>query len=227
MVDIFEEWAVTVHRCQPNVQAKRDVHWNLIRRHREIAIQVLEFDIYSKGNEHSYIRLNPHSRRSDLAQRYLIEKQKTGERTTEFVSRLTALRNKAFGKKNAQGLWDYKNAWIHHLEVVLKGFENKQIMAKVNDVNPQTPGKLYDSTCHAEETLNHNLRFGYVQGAVDSKALVGLNLPGQNVSQLSQTGVQALGGPRPTCFNHRCGKCGARQNVTAPLTSGARKQAIR
>ena len=97
----------------------------------------------------------------------------------------------AFGKKNAQGLWEYKNAWIHHLEVVLKGFENKQIMAKVNDVNPQTPGELYDTTSHAEETLNRNLRFGYVQGAVD-RALVGLNLPGQNISQLSQPGVQAL-----------------------------------
>ena len=79
MVDIFEEWAVTVHRCQPNVQAKRDVLWNFIRRHREIAIQLLECDIYSKENEHSYIRmvyecrkrLSRHSRRSDLAQRYL------------------------------------------------------------------------------------------------------------------------------------------------------------
>ena len=67
--------------------AQKDVLWNLIRRHKEIAIQLLECDIYSKGNEHSYIRmvyecrkrLNCHSRRSDLAQRYLIEKQKTEE----------------------------------------------------------------------------------------------------------------------------------------------------
>ena len=81
------------------------------------------------------------------------------------------------------------NALIHHLEVVLKGFENKQINAKVNAVNPKTQGELYDTTSHAEETLNCNLRFGYVQGAVNSRDLVGLNLPGQNVSQLSQPGV--------------------------------------
>ena len=67
------------------------------------------------------------------------------------------------------------------MEVVLKGFENKQIMAKVNDVNPQTPGVLYDSTSHAEKTLNCNLRFGYVKGAVDSRALVGLNIRQLNI----------------------------------------------
>ena len=158
-------------------------------------------------------RLNCHSRKSDLAQKYLVEKQKTEEKATEFVSRLTALRNKAFGKKDSQGLWGYENAWIHHLEVVLKGFENQQIMAKVNDVNPKTPGELYDTTSHAEETLNRNLRFGYIQGAVDSRALVGLNMPGQNVSQLSQLGVQAMGDSRPP--PSRCGKCGNKNHKTA------------
>ena len=128
-----DEWAVTVHRCQPRVQTKKNVLWNLIRRHKEIAIQLLECDVYSTGNEYSYIRmvydyrkrLNCHSRWLYLAQKYLVEKQKTCEKATDFVSRLTALRNKAFGEKNTQGLWDYKNAWVHHLEVVLKGFENK------------------------------------------------------------------------------------------------------
>ena len=78
------------------------------------------------------------------------------------------------------------------MEALLKGFENKHIITKVNDDNPQTPGELYYSTSHAEETLNRSLRFGNVQGAVDSKALVGLNLLGQNVSQLNQPGIQAL-----------------------------------
>ena len=55
-------------------------------------------------------------------------------------------------------------------------------MAKVNDVNPQALGELYDATAHAEETLNRNLRFGYVQGTVDSRAMVGLTRHGQNVS---------------------------------------------
>jgi hypothetical protein len=27
MVDIFKEWAVTVHRCQPNVQARKTKDW--------------------------------------------------------------------------------------------------------------------------------------------------------------------------------------------------------
>ena len=78
MVDIFEEWAVTVNRCYPAVQAKKDVIWNLIRRHKDIAIQLLECDIYSKGDEYSNIRmvyecrkrLNHHSKKLDLAQKY-------------------------------------------------------------------------------------------------------------------------------------------------------------
>ena len=78
---------------------------------------------------------------------------------------------------------------MHHLEVALKGFENKQIMAKVNDVNPKTPGKLFDAMAHTEETLNPNLRFGYIQGAVDDQAMVGLTRPKQNVYQLSQPWV--------------------------------------
>ena len=32
-----------------------------------------------------------------------------------------------------------KKLITHHLEVVKKGFENKQVMAKVNDVNPLDP----------------------------------------------------------------------------------------
>ena len=57
-------------------------------------------------------RLNRHSRKSDLAQRYLVEKQKSGEKATEFITRLTSLRTKAFGKKDALGLWGYENAWV-------------------------------------------------------------------------------------------------------------------
>ena len=147
---------------------------------KEIAIQLLECNIYSNGNEYSYLRLvyecrkrlNHHSRQSDLAQKYLVEWQKSGETAIEF------------GRKNAKGLWDYENAFFHYMEVIMKGFENKQVMAKVNDVNPKTPGELYEATSHAEETLNRNLRFGYVQGSVDSRAMVGLNPPGQNVSRM-------------------------------------------
>jgi hypothetical protein len=39
-------------------------------------------------------RLNRHSRKSDLAQKYTLEKQKPGEKATEFIIRLTALRTK-------------------------------------------------------------------------------------------------------------------------------------
>lgn len=35
--------------------------------------------------------------------------------------------------------------------------KNKQVMAKVNDVDPQTLTELYDVTTSAEETLNRNL----------------------------------------------------------------------
>ena len=110
IVDAFEEWAVTVHRCQPDEQDKKDVLWQLVRKHQSILVQLLDCDIYSKGDEYSYIRmvyecrkrLNRHSRKSDMAQRYLVEKQKSGEKATEFITRLTSLRTKAFGKKDAQ-----------------------------------------------------------------------------------------------------------------------------
>ena len=85
IVEVFEEWAVTVHRCQPYEQVKK--LWQVIQRHKSILVQLLEGDIYSKGDEYSYIRivyecrkqLNQHSRKSDLAQKYLVEKQKTGK----------------------------------------------------------------------------------------------------------------------------------------------------
>ena len=111
-----------------------------------------------------------------------------------------------------QGLLVYKNAWVHHLDEALYSFENKQLMAKVNDVNPQNLKVLYDATAHVEETLNRNVRFGYVLGAVDNKAMVGLTPPGQSVSQLAQPRVQAMGGSRPP--PSRCTKFGNRNHKT-------------
>ena len=156
-------------------------------------------------------RLNRHSRKSDLARKYSQEKQQPGEKATEFITSLTALRTKAFGKKDAKGLWTFENAWVNHLDTALYGFENKQLVAKVNDVNPQDAQALYNATAHAEETLNCNVKFRCILGAVDSKAMVGLNLNGQNISQLNQPGVQALGtGSKPP----RCAKCGNKSHKT-------------
>ena len=96
--------------------------------------------------------------------------------------------------------------------MALYGFENTQLVAKVNDVNPQGAKALYDATAHAEETLNRNVKFGCILGAVDNKAMVGLTPPGQNVSQLGQPGVQAMGGSRPPPA--RCTKCGNKNHNT-------------
>jgi hypothetical protein len=128
-----------------------------------------------------------------------VEKQKAEEKGVEFVQQLHTLRGRAFGKVDKEGILDSDNAWVHHLEVVLKGFENKQVMAKVNDVNTQNPTELYDVTTPAEETLNRNLRFGYIQGTVDTRAIMGLSQPGQNVAQMAPYGRIILGLlPAPT-----------------------------
>ena len=56
-VDTFEEWALTVHRCQPDEQDKKDVLWQLVRRYPAISIQLLDCEAYSKGDEYSFIRM--------------------------------------------------------------------------------------------------------------------------------------------------------------------------
>ena len=56
-VDTFEEWALTVHRCQPDEQDKKDVLWLLIRKHATISVQLLDCESYSKGDKYSYIRM--------------------------------------------------------------------------------------------------------------------------------------------------------------------------
>ena len=91
-----------------------------------------------------------HQCKADLVQQCLVEKQKAEEKGVEFVQQLHTLRGRAFGKVDKEGILDSDNAWVHHLEVVLKGFENKQVMAKVNDVNTQNPTELYDVTTPAE-----------------------------------------------------------------------------
>lgn len=42
------------------------------------------------------------------------------------------LNARAFGKSNIDGILEYKN------EVALKGFENKQVMARVNEARPNS-----------------------------------------------------------------------------------------
>ena len=218
-VDIFEEWALNVHRCQPHWLYKKDVLWQQIRKHSDFAIQLLDCEIYSKDDDFSFIRLvyecrkrlNCHSHRTDLARKYTQEKQKSGEKATDFITRLTNLRTKAFGKKDAKGLWTFENAWIHHLDTALWGFENKQLVAKVCDANPQDAKALYDATAHAEETLNRNVKFGAILGLVDNRALVGLDPAGQNPSKLNSTGVQAMG---PGQKAPKCMKCGDKKHKT-------------
>ena len=218
-VDIFEEWALNVHRCQPHWLYKKDVLWQQIRKHSDFAIQLLDCEMYSKDDDFSFIRLvyecrkrlNRHSHKSDLARRYTQEKQKPGEKATDFITRLTNLRTKAFGKKDAKGLWTFENAWIHHLDTALWGFLNKQLVAKVNEANPQDAAALYEATKQFEETLNRNVKFGATLGLVDNRALVGLDAAGQEPSKQNSTGVQAMGpGQRPS----KCMKCGDRKHKT-------------
>ena len=52
-VDTFEEWALTVHRCQPDEQDKKDVLVQLVRKHSAISIQLLDCET-RETNIHSF-----------------------------------------------------------------------------------------------------------------------------------------------------------------------------
>ena len=232
MLTTFDMWAIAVHRSFPDNLAKKDALWTEISGCAEMLNLIPEAEEYWSNADYSFIRLvyecrsrlSQDARKEDIAQKYLVAKQKPEEKAIEYVKRLHCMRERAFGYQSHTGKRLYENAWINHLEVAMNGFLNKQVALAVSNVYPETADQLAEVVRKTEQSLTRMLRVGYAQGTVDPSATLGLEKPPQRVASMAENiapcpnqTIQALNRDKsryPKCMN-----CGDRYHSTEVCTS--------
>ena len=225
MLTTFDMWAIAVHRSFPDNLAKKDALWTEINSCTEMLNLMPEAEEYWANADYSFIRLvyecrsrlSQDARKEDIAQKYLVAKQKPEEKAIEYIKRLQCMRERAFGYQSHNGKRLYENAWINHLEVAMNGFLNKQVALAVSNVYPETTDQLADVVRKTEASLTRMLRVGYAQGTVDPSATIGLEKPPQRVASMTENTapfpdqtIQALGRDRDRPL--RCYNCGERNH---------------
>ena len=233
MITTFDMWAIAVHRSFPDNLAKKDALWTEINSCTEMLNLMPEAGEYWTSADFSFIRLvyecrsrlTQDARKEDIAQKYLVAKQKPDEKAIEFTKRLQCMRDKAFGYQGQNGKRLYENAWINHLEVAMNGFLNKQVALAVSNVYPETTNQLADVVRKTEASLTRMLRVGYAQGTVDPSATIGLEKPPQRVASMAENivpcpdqTIQALNRDRPRYI--KCTNCGDKNHSTEVCTLG-------
>ena len=107
----------------------------------------------------------------------------------------------------------YSNNWNTHLEKVLAGFTNKQLIKSTGStITPRFGSDQRLGTPHAERILNCSLRFGFIPGQNDPKATVGINFPSANNNTGNIYELRML-------FLKVCFKCGKPDHQIAQCTA--------